>query len=62
MSPHGAGELASRSDTGPVTLLFTDLVGSTELAQRLGEHGAEAFRRVHFGLLRGPVVATAAAR
>lgn len=35
-----------------VTLLFTDLVSSTEMAQRLGEEGAEAFRRVHFALLR----------
>ena len=37
---------------GAVTLLFTDLVGSTELAQRLGEVDAESFRRQHFGLLR----------
>jgi predicted ATPase/class 3 adenylate cyclase len=40
---------------GLVTLLFTDLVGSTELAQRLGEDAAEEFRRVHFGLLRAAV-------
>ena len=35
-----------------VTLLFTDLVGSTELLGQLGEDEAERLRRVHFGLLR----------
>jgi len=35
-----------------VTLLFTDLVGSTELLGELGDDEAERFRRVHFGLLR----------
>jgi class 3 adenylate cyclase/tetratricopeptide (TPR) repeat protein len=40
-----------------VTLLFTDLVGSTELLSALGDDEAEQFRRVHFGLLRD--VATA---
>ena len=37
---------------GVVTLLFTDLVGSTELLSELGDDEAERFRRVHFGLLR----------
>lgn len=40
-----------------VTLLFTDLVGSTELLGELGDDEAERLRRVHFGLLRD--VATA---
>ena len=35
-----------------VTLLFTDLVGSTELIGELGDDEAERLRRVHFGLLR----------
>ena len=35
-----------------VTLLFTDLVGSTALLDELGDDEAERLRRVHFGLLR----------
>ncbi len=35
-----------------VTLLFTDLVGSTELLGELGDDEAERLRRMHFGLLR----------
>jgi class 3 adenylate cyclase len=35
-----------------VALLFTDLVGSTELLGQLGDDEAERLRRVHFGLLR----------
>lgn len=34
-----------------VTLMFTDLVGSTELAHRVGPGPAEALRHEHFGLL-----------
>ncbi len=41
--------------TQTVTVLFTDLVGSTELAARLGPGGTEALRQTHFGLLRGAV-------
>jgi DNA-binding SARP family transcriptional activator/class 3 adenylate cyclase len=37
---------------GTVTLLFTDLVGSTELLERIGDDEAERLRRLHFGLLR----------
>ena len=37
---------------GVMTLLFTDLVGSTELMQRLGDDAAEELRRVHFSLVR----------
>ena len=33
-------------------LLFTDIVGSTELYDRWGTRTAEAFRRTHFRLLR----------
>jgi class 3 adenylate cyclase len=42
-----------------VTLLFTDLVSSTELLGRLGETAAEEVRRTHFGLLREAVAVTA---
>ena len=38
--------------TETVTLVFTDLVGSTELLSRLGPEAAEVLRREHFGLLR----------
>ncbi len=35
-----------------ITVLFTDLVGSTELLSRVGEAQADELRREHFGLLR----------
>lgn len=35
-----------------VTLLFTDLVGSTQILQEVGDDEAERLRRLHFGLLR----------
>ena len=38
--------------TGLVAILFTDLVGSTEAAARLGEERAEQLRQTHFALLR----------
>ncbi len=41
--------------TGVVALLFTDLVGSTELLGRLGDDAAEKVRRAHFSLLREAV-------
>jgi class 3 adenylate cyclase/tetratricopeptide (TPR) repeat protein len=41
--------------TATVTVLFTDLVGSTELMSRLGEEAAEGLRQEHFGLLRGAI-------
>jgi hypothetical protein len=37
---------------GTVTLMFTDLVGSTELLDHLGEDGAADLRRRHFALVR----------
>ncbi|HEV3363522.1 MAG TPA: adenylate/guanylate cyclase domain-containing protein, partial [Acidimicrobiia bacterium] len=40
---------------GVVTLLFTDLVSSTELLGRLGDARAEEVRRTHFALLRKAV-------
>jgi class 3 adenylate cyclase/tetratricopeptide (TPR) repeat protein len=41
--------------TRVVTLLFTDLVSSTEISHRLGEDAAEAFRRGHFRVLRDAI-------
>jgi adenylate cyclase len=43
------------SRTRVVTLLFTDLVASTEIAHRLGEDAAEDYRRDHLRLLRQAV-------
>ncbi|MGH8972699.1 MAG: helix-turn-helix transcriptional regulator [Acidimicrobiia bacterium] len=40
---------------GVVTLLFTDLVGSTEQLARVGDDAAEDLRRTHFGLLRSAI-------
>lgn len=40
---------------GVIALLFTDLVGSTRLLERLGDDAAEELRRVHFALLREAV-------
>lgn len=46
--------------TGPgvATLLFTDLVGSTALTDRLGDDRAEELRRSHFRLIREVVAAS----
>jgi class 3 adenylate cyclase len=38
-----------------VTVLFTDVVGSTELFDRLGDDGAHLLLRRHLALLRGAV-------
>ncbi|MEA2166828.1 MAG: hypothetical protein QOF76_128, partial [Solirubrobacteraceae bacterium] len=43
------------SRAGLVTFLFTDLVGSTEQLEELGDDEAEAIRRAHFRLLRDAV-------
>ncbi len=44
--------------SGLVTILFTDLVDSTALSQRLGDDAADELRRAHFDHLRKAVVAT----
>jgi len=41
--------------TETVTVVFTDLVGSTELASRLGHDAYEALRQEHFSTLRAAV-------
>jgi class 3 adenylate cyclase len=43
--------------TTTVTLLFTDLVGSTRLLDRLGDEAAGRLRRNHFALLRREITA-----
>lgn len=42
---------------GVITILFTDLVGSTELFERVGEDRADVLRREHFTLLRAAITA-----
>jgi len=44
-----------RGSVGVVAILFTDLVGSTEVLDRLGDDAAEDLRRTHFSLLRSAV-------
>ena len=48
----GSGRAAARSTA---IVLFTDLVGSTELRSRLGEAAAEDLRRQHDALVTGGV-------
>ena len=42
-----------------LTLLFTDLVGSTELRTRIGEERSDHLRHTHDGLLRDAISAVA---
>lgn len=37
---------------GPVSVLFTDIVGSTQLTQELGDEGAQVIVRVHNSIVR----------
>ncbi len=46
------------SSVETVSVLFTDLVGSTGLASRIGPAAAEELRREHFALLREAIEAT----
>ena len=46
------------AETGLVIILFTDLVGSTELASQLGDAAADDLRRQHFAHLREAIAAT----
>lgn len=43
------------SSSGLVTILFTDLVGSTDLTSRIGDVAADTMRRDHFTDLRGAI-------
>jgi class 3 adenylate cyclase len=50
-----AGTPPPATSGGVVTFLFTDLVGSTALLDRLGEDAFDDLRRTHFSLLRQAV-------
>ena len=57
-SPQGAPALDEASPSpsgGVVAILFTDLVGSTGVLERLGDVAAERVRRTYFRLLRDAV-------
>ena len=45
------------STVGTVTVMFTDLVGSTEIRSRVGEDAADALRAVHDQVLTDAIVA-----
>ncbi len=49
---------ASREERKVVSVVFADLVGSTELAAGLSPTAAEEVRRAHFALLRNAIVST----
>lgn len=53
-----AAATAPAAMAGTVTILFTDLVSSTEMLERLGDEAMEEVRRVHFRLLREAVAAS----
>lgn len=44
-------------ESGSITILFTDLVGSTTLAQELGDEAANRLRRDRFEQLKRAVTA-----
>jgi class 3 adenylate cyclase len=46
------------AEAGLVIILFTDLVGSTELASTIGDAAADDLRRQHFAHLREAIAAT----
>ena len=37
---------------GPITVLFTDIVGSTKITQELGDEGAQKIVRAHNAIVR----------
>ena len=49
------GESHGGAERSTAIVLFTDLVGSTELRSRLGDDAAEALRRTHDGLIADAV-------
>src|SRR5277367_1485538 len=48
--------VAGMTETSFLTILFTDLVGSTAMFDRYGDEAADALRREHFASLRTAVV------
>ena len=51
--------MVARHGSGTVTFLFTDLVGSVRLRERLGADAAESLRQTQFRLLREAVAVNA---
>jgi class 3 adenylate cyclase len=47
--------VAEIAGNATATVLFSDLVGSTELLAKLGEAGFDEFRRQHFQVLRAAI-------
>ena len=56
-SGHRIGRRAHMANTQTVTILFTDMVGSTELSTALDPKAADELRQTHFGLLRAALTA-----
>jgi class 3 adenylate cyclase len=54
---HGEHNTDMAEPGGIVALLFTDLVGSTSMYDRIGDEGAETVRRAHFAALRHALAA-----
>jgi class 3 adenylate cyclase len=48
--------MSDAADTVNVTILFTDLVGSTELSSKLTAQEADELRRRHFSVLRQSIL------
>src|SRR5262245_28890217 len=51
--------MTMRPSTGTVFILFTDIVSSTELLEKIGDEAMDQVRREHFQLLREAVRASA---
>jgi class 3 adenylate cyclase len=51
-APEPEAQLPPSPAEGPITILFTDIEGSTTLTQRLGDQGAQAVLRTHNQIVR----------
>ncbi|MGQ0465655.1 MAG: helix-turn-helix transcriptional regulator [Sporichthyaceae bacterium] len=51
--------MGEATDSGVLTFVFTDLVDSTAIAQRLGDHRAQTWRRSHLAEVRAAIDAHA---
>jgi class 3 adenylate cyclase/tetratricopeptide (TPR) repeat protein len=52
------GKVVAEGTTVGITLLFTDLVGSTQVASSLSPEVADELRKTHFGVLRSAITST----
>ena len=57
-----AGDDARMTELKTISVLFTDVVGSTALASRVGSERAESALSEHFGLLREAIAAAGGRR